>query len=108
MGEAGRDDDAPGEGEDAEPDDAKIIDDAVSEKVAVEEMFEPKPDRRLFTHAHFKPLIQKFLATKGSSPPVLPVPVAGGLIMIPLLVAVFGCRRRLRPVSHTTVESGAE
>merc|ERR1712129_612305 len=40
--EAGRDDDAPGEGEDAEPDDAKIIDDALSEKVAVEEMFEPK------------------------------------------------------------------
>merc|ERR1711860_228490 len=84
-------------------DDVKNIDDAITDQIAGEEVFNSKPDRRLFTHAHLKPLMLKFQSMQGHSSrsleSSLPTPVAGGLIMIPLLIAAVAVSGRL-PTQH--------
>lgn len=119
-------------------DDIKAIEDDIVDGVAVEEMentpVEASTDapeeetkeeetsekteiksllanRRLLTHPKLMPFLQKFQAEKSLPPPALnswAAPAAGGFIMIPLLVAAVGCRRRLRVPARVDFEAVAQ
>jgi len=93
------------------PDDVKAVDDKIVDEVVMEEITQTKGDRLLLSRPKLSQFYRKFQAQQSVSHQALhswAAPIAGGLTVIPLLVAAFACRRRLRFPARVEYEDVAE